>query len=81
MQTRDSKAEREPMNFYQASQIDVIYLFIHSFIRGALHIIEGVDRGNVLDVICSRFQKAYLRLMKSNKKNVIQIGLEMRAVT
>lgn len=54
MQTRGSNAEREPMNFYQTSQIDIIiYLF-----GGALQIIKGVDRGNVVDVICSRFQKS-----------------------
>lgn len=46
----------------------------------SLHIIKGVDRGNVLDVICSRFKEAYLCLMKSYEKSGIQIGLEMRAV-
>lgn len=54
--------------------------FLFCFVFGVLQIIKGVDRGNVADVICSRFERAYLCLMKSYEKNVIQIGLEMRAV-
>lgn len=47
----------------------------------ALQIIKGAERGNAVDVICSRFQKVYWRLRKPYEKNVIQIGRETRAVT
>lgn len=51
------------MNSCPTNQMDVLFFFF-----GALQIIKGVDRGNVVDVICSRFQKAHLCLMKSYEK-------------
>lgn len=55
MQTPGSDAERE--NLWISIKKVRLMLFISLF-GGGLQIIKGVDRGNVVNVICSRFQKS-----------------------
>lgn len=55
MQTPGSDAERE--NLWISIKQARLMLFISLF-GGGLQIIKGVDRGNVVNAICSRFQKS-----------------------